>query len=201
MICVDRTIGVSRIIHVTRTNRPATPATSERIGQIFAEFMGAIREFRCVAGIRLVRAGVSMTHLHLMWILEQHGDLAMSRLAEILDVSVSSATGIVDRMEERGLVDRVRVPDDRRVVLVRISDRGREALRQTELLKEDFMAEIVRRLDGPRQERLAGAMADVRDMALAILAEGGHTPGQAHEHRHPHPRPEPDAAPLVARTH
>jgi DNA-binding MarR family transcriptional regulator len=201
MVCVDRTIQVDRIIHVTRTNRPAEPATREQIGKIFAEFMGAMREFRCAAGIRLVRAGVSMTHLHLMWILEQHGDLPMSRLAEILDVSVSSATGIVDRMEERGLVDRVRVPDDRRVVLVRISDRGREVLRQMDVLKEDLMAEIVRRLDGPRQERLAGAMADVRDQALAILAEGGLTLGQRHDHRHPHPRSEPEPAAVVPRTH
>jgi DNA-binding MarR family transcriptional regulator len=189
------------IIHVTRSTKPTDAPTAERIAQIFAEFMGAMREFRCAAGIRLVRAGVSMTHLHLMWILEQHGDLPMSRLAEILDVSVSSATGIVDRMEERGLVDRVRVPDDRRVVLVRISDRGREVLRQMDVLKEDLMAEIVRRLDGPRQERLAGAMADVRDQALAILAEGGLTLGQRHDHRHPHPRSEQEPAAVVPRTH
>ena len=62
---------------------------------------------------------MSMTHMHVMWLLQHHGDLSMSRLAELLDVSLSNATGIVDRMEERGLVERVRVPDDRRVVLVR----------------------------------------------------------------------------------
>ena len=55
----------------------------------------------------------------------------MSRLAELLDVSLSNATGIVDRMEERGLVERVRVPDDRRVVLVRIGpQRASDALRR-----------------------------------------------------------------------
>lgn len=156
--------------------------TTERIGQLFAEFVSAIREFRCATGQQLVRAGVSMTHLHLMWILERHGDLSMSRLAEILDVSLSSATGIVDRMEERGIVDRIRVPDDRRIVLVRISDRGREVLRQTDLLKEDLMADIVSRLDERQRERLANAMADVRDATLTILAERGLSPGQPHDH-------------------
>ena len=48
----------------------------------------------------------------------------MSRLAEMLDVSLSNATGLIDRMEERGFVERIRVPEDRRVVLVRIT-RGR----------------------------------------------------------------------------
>jgi DNA-binding MarR family transcriptional regulator len=201
MFRIDRIISLTRIVHVTRTIGTTTPGsspltgtrTSERIGEIFAEFMGAIRELRCATGQQLVRAGVSMTHLHLMWVLERHGDLPMSRLAEILDVSLSSATGIVDRMEERGLVDRVRVPDDRRVVLVRISDRGREVLRQTDLIKEDLMAEIASRLDDRQRERLARTMADVRDATLAILAERGLSPGQPHDHHradHDHQRPE-----------
>ena len=62
-----------------------------------------------------------MTHLHVMWRLEEPGELTMSRLAEFLDVSLSNATGLVDRIEERGLVERSRVPDDRRVVLVRLT--------------------------------------------------------------------------------
>jgi len=163
--------------------------SSDRIGAIFAEFMAAIREFRCASGQRLVRAGVSMTHLHLMWILEHHGELPMSRLAEIVDVSLSNATGIVDRMEERGLVERVRVPDDRRVVMARISDRGREVLRETDLVKEDLMAKIVARLDDMQRERLAKSMADIRDATLAIMAEEGFSPGGPHQHRRPESRP------------
>jgi DNA-binding MarR family transcriptional regulator len=173
--------------------------TDERIGQIFGEFVSAIRELRCATGQQLVRAGVSMTHLHLLWALERHGDMPMSQLAEVLDVSLSSATGIVDRMEERGLVDRVRVPDDRRVVLVRISDGGREVLRLTDLIKEDLMADIVRRLDDRQRERLARVMADVRDATLEILAERGLTPGQPHEHRRVEPeRPNPEPQPVTA---
>ena len=48
----------------------------------------------------------------------------MSRLAETLDVSVASATGIVGRMEERGLVERPTATRDRRVVTVRPTETG-----------------------------------------------------------------------------
>ncbi len=44
--------------------------------------------------------------------------MPMSKLADALDVSVASLTGIIDRMEARGLVERRREPGDRRVVLV-----------------------------------------------------------------------------------
>ena len=44
--------------------------------------------------------------------------MSMGRLAEALEVSVASATGIVERMEHRGLVERRHDEEDRRVVLV-----------------------------------------------------------------------------------
>ena len=46
-----------------------------------------------------------MTHLHALTMLQHHGPLTMSRLAEMLDVSPSNATGIVDRLEDRGFRD------------------------------------------------------------------------------------------------
>src|SRR5690242_5520469 len=104
--------------------RPAAPTGPALIDAIVDELHGMIGSLRCAGTGRMVKAGISMTHLHILWVLEHHGDLTMSRLAEVLDVSLSNATGLVDRMAERGLVDRVRVPNDRRVVLVRASAEG-----------------------------------------------------------------------------
>ena len=53
-----------------------------------------------------LRGSLSLVHLHVLTILEVDGPLSMGRLADALDVSVASATGIVDRMEQRGLVER-----------------------------------------------------------------------------------------------
>src|SRR3954465_2465899 len=94
------------------------------IDSIVGELHRMIGSLRCAGTGRMVKAGISMTHLHILWVLEHHGDVTMSRLAELLDVSLSNATGLVDRMAERGLIDRVRVPNDRRVVLVRPSEQG-----------------------------------------------------------------------------
>ena len=132
-----------------------------------------MREFRCAAGERLVRAGVSMTHLHLLWMLDRHGDLTMSRLAKLLDVSLSNATGLIDRMAERGLVERDRVPEDRRVVIVRISDHGRGVLREVDLIREDLIGSILARLDDAQLERVADALEVVRDAAVEVVSPDG----------------------------
>jgi DNA-binding MarR family transcriptional regulator len=61
---------------------------------------------------------VSLTHLNVLILLEANGPMPMGRVAEALDISVASATGVVDRMESRGLVERRHDAEDRRVVLV-----------------------------------------------------------------------------------
>ena len=129
-----------------------------------------IAGFRCAGTGRLVKSGFSMTHMHVMWLIEHHGAMPMSRLAELLDVSLSNATGIVDRMEEKALVERVRVPDDRRVVIVRIAAGGMAALEQIEALKHDRLHAVLAHLDERQLARVARALDDLRG---AVTAEFG----------------------------
>jgi len=70
------------------------------------------------------RHAISLVHLNVLTTLEAEGPLSMKRLAELIDVSDAGATGIVDRMEKRGLVRGAMAPGDRRVVLVHATDAG-----------------------------------------------------------------------------
>jgi DNA-binding MarR family transcriptional regulator len=132
------------------------------VDSIVAEIHRMIGSLRCAGTGRMVKAGISMTHLHILWVLDHHGELPMSRLAELLDVSLSNATGLIDRMEERHLVERVRVPDDRRIVIVRASAEGARIRDEIEALKQDRMRSILSRLTPQQLERILGAIGDLR---------------------------------------
>ena len=134
---------------------------------------------RCAGTGRMVRSGISMTHLHILWLLEHHGDLTMGRLAELVDVSLSNASGLIDRMEERGLVERIRVPDDRRVVLVRCSPEGERMRDEIEAVKQDQMRSILANLDMQQLTRLLGAVTDLRG---AVAQEIGDDHLKVHVH-------------------
>jgi DNA-binding MarR family transcriptional regulator len=169
----------------TTTPTPTTEPTASSAGvasdplvdSIVSELHGMIGSLRCAGTGRMVKAGISMTHLHILWVLEHHGELPMSRLAELLDVSLSNATGLIDRMEERGLVERVRVPDDRRVVIVRASSQGGQMRDEIEALKQDRMRSILSRLTRKQLDRVLGALGDLR---VALADEIG--PDHLHEH-------------------
>lgn len=158
---------------------PAPIMTDAVIQSIIDEVHGMIGSLRCAGTGRMVRAGISMTHLHVLWVIEHHGELPMSRLAELLDVSLSNATGLVDRMEERGLVERIRVPDDRRVVIVRASAEGARMRDEIEALKQDRMKSILGRLTPAQLGRVLGAIGDVR---TAIVDEIGIDHTEVHVH-------------------
>ena len=121
-----------------------------------------------------LRGSLSLIHLQVLTVLEVDGPLAMSRLADALDVSVASATGIVDRMEDRGLVERRRESGDRRVVLVHTTGAG---------------TDVFRELGVTRREHLAGLFSGMTDVELESLLVGmramhrqrsaGATPGAA----------------------
>ena len=54
----------------------------------------------------------------------QHGPISIGALTKIVFLNNSTVTGIVDRLEKRELVKRVRVSKDRRQVHVEITDQG-----------------------------------------------------------------------------
>ncbi|BDE95457.1 MarR family winged helix-turn-helix transcriptional regulator [Raoultibacter timonensis] len=53
------------------------------------------------------------------------GETTMSGIADYVGVPLNTATGIANRLERRGLVERWRSEQDKRVVSVRITEQGR----------------------------------------------------------------------------
>ena len=159
--------------------RSMTP--TETKAAIVADFRASIGELKCLGSERLVRLGVSMAQLHVMHLLERHGELAMSRLAETLDVSLSAATGLVDRVEERGFVERIRVPSDRRIVLVRITAAGRQMLEDVEVLRVGIIEQVLDELDEAQLAGVASAMADLRIAVASALTDPGSGAHHIHE--------------------
>jgi DNA-binding MarR family transcriptional regulator len=134
------TLNIGTIRNAKRSAKRASPATRKLVDEVVDELTSwNPREF-ITAFQRWHHGAISLIHLNVLTLLEANGPLSMSHLAEGLGISVASATGVVDRMEARGLVERQRHPDDRRVVLVHpaagagkvfaeINDRRRKGLK------------------------------------------------------------------------
>ncbi|HXU85148.1 MAG TPA: hypothetical protein VN773_05030, partial [Verrucomicrobiae bacterium] len=55
----------------------ASTAPDTLVDSIVEELHQMIGSLRCAGTGRMVKAGISMTHLHILWVLEHHGELPM----------------------------------------------------------------------------------------------------------------------------
>ena len=132
-----------------------SPERAALLREIAEGVAAAASRHRCTAARRVHHSGISLGHIQILWILQEHGPLPVSRLADWLGIGAPNATGLLDRMEQRGLVKRVRDDEDRRVVLACETELGREAVTE---------------IDGWRGELIEQVLAPLDDTNLAAIA-------------------------------
>jgi DNA-binding MarR family transcriptional regulator len=104
---------------------------------------------------------------------------SIGELARTVYLSQATVTGILDRLEARGLVQRARALDDRRRVTVTLSPAGEQILQATPpLLQEHFIRRFLQLADWERSQVLSSlqrivTLMEAKDIdATPILATG-----------------------------
>jgi DNA-binding MarR family transcriptional regulator len=108
--------------------------------------------------------------------LDELGPLRVSELAAASHVSQPTATSLVQRLGERGWVERRPDPDDARAVRVRISRAGRRALQQNRTVAAAAVRGRLERLDDANRKALADGLAALR----LVLADPEEQPVASH---------------------
>ncbi|MGZ6255797.1 MAG: MarR family winged helix-turn-helix transcriptional regulator [Candidatus Limnocylindria bacterium] len=131
-----------------------------------------IADERAAFAHRCHTRSISMTHLLLMTLLETHGPLPMSRVAELLGCGLPTATGIVSRMEEHGLVERQHDTEDRRVVTLRLSKEGANEISELQLSRRERMATALAHLSDPERDQLLTSVRALRAAFNRVNSQG-----------------------------
>lgn len=84
----------------------------------------AFRELFPILPKEWLSLDLTTPQLKVVLLLYLNGPARMSIIASSLGVSLATATGVVDRLVERDMIVRESDPNDRRVVLCRLSDKG-----------------------------------------------------------------------------
>ena len=79
---------------------------------------------------RLSRHNITATQYIVLSVLHEEDGVSLSKLGIQLHFDNPTITGIVDRMERDGLVERRRIADDRRVINVFMTGKGKELIEE-----------------------------------------------------------------------
>ena len=157
------------------TRRPASATSSSaRADEIIEALAPLLAHHRRSWAARCQAHGLSITGFQVIALLEMHGPMPMSRLADELGVALPNATGIVARLVERGIVARSHDPEDRRVVRVELTANGRALIGEMEAARRARMARLIGTLDDAQQQRLIQSVRDLRAAALSLHEQNLH---------------------------
>jgi len=128
----------------------------------------------------LARLGVTTGQLGVMEALMHLGPLTQTELGRKLLRSGGNVTTVIDNLERRGLVERQRNLDDRRVVTVTLAGTGRELIEQIFPDHARAVAQAMATLTVAEQEEL-GRLCRKLGRGVAREHDGAHQFGLAHD--------------------
>jgi DNA-binding MarR family transcriptional regulator len=103
--------------------------------------------------------------------------IPLGELTRLLHLNNSTVTGIVDRLEKRNLVRRVRQSRDRRQIHVEVTDEGKRFIEKAPKPLQDHFIEQIRLMDPLEVDKILWAIGKLADMLqIASAAEQEQAP-------------------------
>jgi len=115
----------------------------------------------------LNKGNVSFPQFFLLTYLSSEEYLTMSDIAKKMGHSTAAATGLVDRLEKLSYVERVHAAEDRRKIMVRITQKGVELVSKMRKEIASDLAGILADMDQDQAETVEHTKRAIRSRALS----------------------------------
>jgi MarR family transcriptional regulator, organic hydroperoxide resistance regulator len=101
---------------------------------------------------------ITPPQLEALLVLREFGELTMGELCQKMYLACSTATDLIDRMERNELIERVRDTADRRVIRLKVLQKGSTVIDEVLDARRAYLAAILVELDVADKERLIQAL-------------------------------------------
>ena len=137
----------------------------ELSGEILMNFTNYVEEVKELLTMDLwenVFLNCSKNEVLIFWMLFKDKEVNMSEIAEYIHVPLNTATGIVGRMEKNGLVERTRSREDKRIVLITFSEKGRAQFQRLVDQLMNYGVKVLGELTPAELKLIEGLMTKVK---------------------------------------
>ena len=109
---------------------------------------------------------ISIPEYRMMTYLVENGPSPMAKLASSTSVSQGWITSIVDRLEQQGLVRRIRSEEDRRIINIDIMEDGLKTIQKAREMHLDFVRVSFRNFSAEERELFMSLLLKLSDSLL-----------------------------------
>jgi DNA-binding MarR family transcriptional regulator len=156
-----------------RASTQAGAKESDQLGKLFGEMTSHL--YRRSAGDALqmmAEHGLTMAQMVTLHCLEHLTVQSVSRIAEILRLSLPATSHLVDRLVRAGLVARTEDPTDRRAKRVELTPEGSVFIRKLEAARTREVSQVLNHLSPDARKRLADAFSLVIEELAGLPVRG-----------------------------
>lgn len=115
---------------------------------------------------------ISAAQLNCILTLYEYGPLPPSKIADHMMVKSSTVTGVVDRLEKKGLAERMRNSPDRRVITIQLTEEGKELAENAPPPIQQKIIDGLKNIGNAKKEQIVRSlniltnMLDVQDLEV-----------------------------------
>jgi len=150
---------------------------SDRLGELFAEMMAHLNRRSAGDTLQMMgEKGLSMAQMVTLHSLEHLTVQSVSRIADILRLSLPATSHLVDRLVRAGLVARTEDPEDRRAKRVAMTPAGSVFIRKLEAARTREVAQVLNRLSPDARTRLSDTLSLVIEELAQLPTRGTKDP-------------------------
>jgi DNA-binding MarR family transcriptional regulator len=114
-------------------------------------------------GQRVAALGVTAVQSMILRFLLDEGPMTSRDLGEKTQLDSATLTGVIDRLAAQGLVSRGEHPDDRRAILVGLTEAGSETAHKVTVLSEEANREFLKEFSEEDENALRSFLVSIRD--------------------------------------
>lgn len=116
---------------------------------------------------------ISKSELLTLLQVDRSGEIIMSQIADYINIPMSTATGLVERLVKKGYIERARNESDRRIVTIRLTDEGKKLAGEMKQTINGYIQLIYDALTDEERKLLFGIFAKIGAILTKKAEERG----------------------------
>ncbi|MCM3004953.1 MarR family winged helix-turn-helix transcriptional regulator [Priestia koreensis] len=129
---------------------------------LWRQLLRVNREFKQALQHMNEHTAISNSGIGIIFKLENEEKMKMNEIADYLGITLGSATSMIDKLEKHDIVERTRSKEDRRIVSVQLTERGREVL---EKIRQYFTDEAKTIFHSLPEDQIANMLGTVEQIS------------------------------------
>lgn len=109
---------------------------------------------------------LSVTEIHTIEAIGMYRERTMTEVANDLRITVGTLTTAINKLLKKGYVERKRTEEDRRVVLINVTKKGKLAYRLHEKFHSDMINETIEVLDEKQEKILISSLEKLNNFLV-----------------------------------